>query len=83
MPTYECNSCHVVESAPARVSKLVPYGQTLTDRYLTVTASPVSSVSPLRLFNSGGLVKSDLRGGLLDTTLHDQNVGQTSPRGLT
>ena len=41
--------------------------------YLTVTvpASPASPVSPERLFNSVGLVNSDLWGGLLDTTLID------------
>ena len=37
-------------------------------QYLTV---PASSVSPERLFSSLGLVKSDLRGRLLDTTLID------------
>ncbi len=35
-------------------------------KYLSV---PVTSVSPERLFSSVGLVKSDLRGSLLDTTL--------------
>jgi hypothetical protein len=40
----------------------------MTRQYLTVSAS---SVSPERLFNSVGLVKSDLRGRLLDTTLID------------
>jgi hypothetical protein len=37
-------------------------------QYLTV---PASSASPERLFSSVGLVKSDLRGRLLDTTLID------------
>ncbi len=37
-------------------------------QYLTV---PASSESPERLFNSVGLVKSDFRGRLLDTTLID------------
>ncbi len=40
----------------------------MTRQYPTV---PVSSVSPERLFSSVGLVKSDLRGRLLDTTLID------------
>ena len=37
-------------------------------QYLTV---PASSASPERLFSSVGLVKSDLRGRLLDTTMID------------
>jgi hypothetical protein len=37
-------------------------------QYLTVSST---SESPERLFNSVGLVKSDLRGSLLDTTLID------------
>ncbi len=37
-------------------------------QYLIV---PVSSTSPERLFSSVGLVKSDLRGSLLDTNLID------------
>ena len=41
---------------------------TMTTQYMTV---PASSASPERLFNSVGLVKSDLRGRLLDTTLID------------
>ncbi len=41
---------------------------TMTRQYMTV---PVSSVSPERLCSSVGLVKSDLRGRLLDTTLID------------
>ena len=32
---------------------------------------PATSLSPERLFNSVGLVKSDFRGSLLDTTLTD------------
>ena len=34
-------------------------------------AVPATSASPERLFSSVGLVKSDLRGSLLDTTLID------------
>jgi hypothetical protein len=37
-------------------------------QYLTV---PASSASPERLFSSVGIVKSDFRGRLLDTTLID------------
>ena len=37
-------------------------------QYLAV---PATSVSPERLFSSVVLVKSDLRGGLLDTTMID------------
>ena len=40
----------------------------MTRQYLDV---PASSVSPKRLFRSVGLVKSDLWGSLLDTTLID------------
>jgi hypothetical protein len=40
----------------------------MTRQYLAVSAS---SSSPERLFSSVGLVKSDLRGSLLDTTLID------------
>ena len=40
----------------------------MTRQYLAVSAS---SASPERLFSSLGLVKSDLRGRLLDTTLID------------
>ncbi len=40
----------------------------MTRQYLTV---PASSSSPERLFSSVGIVKSDLRGSLLDTTLID------------
>jgi hypothetical protein len=41
---------------------------TMDRQYMTV---PVRSESPERLFSSVGLVKSDLRGRLLDTTLID------------
>ena len=43
-----------------------PHLTHMTRQYLTV---PDTSESPERLFNSVGLVKSDLRGRLLDTTL--------------
>ena len=40
---------------------------------------PATSASPERLFNSVGLVKSDLRGSLLDTTLIDVMWAKQSP----
>ena len=40
----------------------------MTSHHLSV---PATSVSPERLFSSVGLVKSDLRGRLLDSTLID------------
>ena len=40
----------------------------MTSQYLAV---PATSASPERLFSSAGLVKGDLRGSLLDTTLID------------
>ena len=40
---------------------------------------PVSSASPERLFSSVGLVKSDLRGRLLDTTLIDVMWAKQAP----
>jgi hypothetical protein len=45
-------------------------------QYLAV---PASSASPERLFNSVGLVKSDLRGRLLDTTLIDVMWAKQAP----
>ena len=45
-------------------------------QYLTV---PASSASPERLFSSVGLVKSDLRGRLLDTTLIDVMWAKQAP----
>ena len=49
----------------------------MTSQYLTVSAT---STSPERLFSSVGLVKSDLRGRLLDTTLIDVMWAKQSPR---
>ena len=48
----------------------------MTRQYLTV---PSSSVSPERLFSSVGLVKSDLRGRLLDSTLIDVMWDKQAP----
>ena len=48
----------------------------MTEQYLTVS---VSSTSPERLFSSVGLVKSDLRGRLLDTTLIDVMWAKQAP----
>ena len=45
-------------------------------QYLTV---PATSASPERLFSSVGLVKSDLRGSLLDTTLIDVMWAKQAP----
>ena len=45
-------------------------------QYLPV---PASSASPERLFSSVGLVKSDLRGRLLDTTLIDVMWAKQAP----
>ena len=45
-------------------------------QYLSV---PVSSVSPERLFSSVGLVKSDLWGSLLDSTLIDVMWAKQAP----
>jgi hypothetical protein len=42
-------------------------------------AVPASSASPERLFGSVGLVKSDLRGRLLDTTLIDVMWAKQAP----
>ena len=48
----------------------------MTRQYLTV---PASSESPERLFSSVGLVKSDLRGRLLDSTLIDVMWAKQAP----
>ena len=48
----------------------------MTRQYLSV---PASSESPERLFSSVGLVKSDLRGRLLDTTLIDVMWAKQAP----
>jgi hypothetical protein len=48
----------------------------MTRQYLAV---PASSSSPERLFSSVGLVKSDLRGSLLDTTLIDVMWAKQAP----
>ena len=42
-------------------------------------AVPATSASPERLFSSVGLVKSDLRGSLLDTTLIDVMWAKQAP----
>jgi hypothetical protein len=48
----------------------------MTRQYLAV---PATSASPERLFSSVGLVKSDLRGRLLDTTLIDVMWSKQAP----
>jgi len=45
-------------------------------QYLVVRPVPATSASPERLCSSVGLVKSDLRGSLLDTTLIDVRWGK-------
>ena len=49
----------------------------MTREYLTV---PASGASPERLFISVGLVKSDLRGRLLDNTLIDVMWAKQAPQ---
>ena len=53
-----------------------PHLTRMTRQYLAVS---VSSVSPERLFSSVGLVKSDLWGRLLDTTLIDVMWAKQAP----
>jgi len=48
----------------------------MAGQYLAV---PASSASPERLFSSVGLVKNDLRGRLLDTTLIDVMWAKQAP----
>ena len=48
----------------------------MTRQHLAV---PATSASPERLFSSVGLVKSDLRGSLLDTTLIDVMWAKQAP----
>ena len=53
-----------------------PHLASMATQYLTV---PASSESPERLFSSLGLVKSDLRGRLLDSTLIDVMWAKQAP----
>ena len=53
-----------------------PHLTRMNRQYLTV---PVTSVSPDRLFSSVGVVKSDFRGRLLDTTLIDVMWAKQAP----
>jgi hypothetical protein len=66
---------HVVEAAPASlgVPSLGPHDQSVPG------CASVSSSSPERLFSSVGLVKSDLWGSLLDTTLIDVMWAEQAP----
>ena len=59
-------------TAPARVPTLAR----MTTQYLSV---PASSASPERLFSSMGLVTSDLRGSILDTTWIDAMWAKRAP----
>ena len=54
----------------------IPRLDHMVSQYLTVSAT---SVSPERLFRSVGLVKSDLRDRILDTTLIDVMWVKQSP----
>ena len=54
----------------------VNHAQRMTRQYLAVLAS---SSSPAKLFSSVGIVKSDLRGSLLDTTLIDVMWDKQTP----
>jgi hypothetical protein len=62
----------VVEAARARVPSLDPDGQ-------GAPAVPATSPSPERVFSSVGIVKSDLRGRLLDRTLIDVMWAKQAP----
>ena len=53
-----------------------PHLDRMVRQHLTV---PATSASPERLFSSVGLVKSDLRGSLLDTTLIDVMWAKQAP----
>ena len=53
-----------------------PHLTRMASQHLTV---PATSASPERLFNSVGLVKSDLRGRLLDSTLIDVMWAKQAP----
>jgi hypothetical protein len=69
------SSTHVMGDS-LRTMPHFPRLDTMTRQYLTVSAS---STSPERLFSSVGLVKSDLRGRLLDTTLIDVMWAKQAP----
>ncbi len=57
-----------------------PHLVRMARQHLTVPATvPATSASPERLFSSVGLVKSDLRGSLLDTTLIDVMWAKQAP----
>jgi hypothetical protein len=65
------NGCDVTEEEDDNEDEdhaQFPHLTSMTRQYLIV---PVRSASPERLFSSVGLVKSDLRGRLLGTTLID------------
>ena len=51
----------------------------LTRMFREYKSVPVTSVSPERLFNTVRVVKSDLRGRFLDTTLIDVIWDKQSP----
>ncbi len=81
----ELNACTRVQQVPLDTDPLMWWKQHVQEfpcldrmvrQYLTV---PATSVSPERLFSSVGLVKSDLRGRLLDTTLIDVMRAKQAP----
>jgi hypothetical protein len=83
MPTCECNSCPTTLAAPLMWWKHhqqeFPRLTRMARQYLTVPASPASSVSAERFLKSEGFVKSDLWGGLLDTNLIDVMWAKQAP----
>jgi hypothetical protein len=82
MPTRVCRRCPLTQTL---LYTLMWWKQHVQDfprltrmvrQYLTVSAT---SVSPERLFSSVGLVKSDLWGNLVDTTLIDVIWAKQAP----
>jgi hypothetical protein len=82
----ELNACMRVQQVANDTDPLMSWKQhqqefprlaRMTRQYLAV---PASSASPKRLFSSVGLVKSDLRGSLLDTTLIDVMWAKPAPK---
>ena len=77
MKNFTCNAYTRVQQVPLDTDPLMwwkhhveefPRLSRMVRQHLVV---PATSASPERLFSSVGLVKSDLRGSLLDTTLID------------
>ena len=51
----------------------------MSRQYLTVLTVPATSASPERFFSRVGLVQTDLRGRLLDTTMIDLMWAKQAP----